>query len=73
VTLAALIAGLEEALQTHATIERYPTQPGDVERTFADISRAQRELGYAPLTTLRQGLASFVEWLRTQPAVRAPQ
>ena len=64
VSLNELIALLEEALGTKALINRQPLQPGDVERTYADVTLAQRELGYRPSTELRTGLARFVEWFR---------
>ena len=38
-------------------------QKGDVTHTFADVSLAQRELGYAPTTSLEEGLAREVEWV----------
>ena len=38
-------------------------QKGDVTHTFADVSLAQRELGYAPTTSLEDGLAREVEWV----------
>ena len=45
-------------------IDRLPCQPGDVERTFADIGLARAELGFEPRTNLDTGLRTFVEWLR---------
>ncbi|MEM9988953.1 MAG: NAD-dependent epimerase/dehydratase family protein, partial [Pseudomonadota bacterium] len=39
-----------------------PMQPGDVQRTWADISRAREELGYNPQTPLAEGLEKFVHW-----------
>ncbi len=59
-----LITALEEALGKKAIIDRQPLQPGDVERTFADLMLAEKELGYKPSTHLRTGLARFVEWMR---------
>jgi UDP-glucuronate 4-epimerase len=41
-----------------------PDQPGDVEKTWADISKAERDLDYKPKTTIEQGLAKFTTWLR---------
>jgi UDP-glucuronate 4-epimerase len=64
VRLDVLIAELEKALGKKAIINRLPKQPGDVNRTFADIQRAVRELGYQPKTHLADGLAKFVEWMR---------
>src|SRR5687767_10786314 len=57
VTLSELIAGLELAVGKRATIDRRPAQPGDVERTFADVSRSRAELGYEPRVRLADGLA----------------
>ena len=67
VTLAELVRALEDVLGVHAKIERLPEQPGDVPRTFADVTKAERVLGYRPATPLRRGLEIFVEWLRAQP------
>lgn len=59
-----LIAAMETALGKKATIERLPMQPGDVIQTCADISKARRQLGFEPKTTLEAGLKKFVEWMR---------
>ncbi len=60
-----LIAAIEIALDKKAVINRLPNQPGDVDRTFADVDLAKRELGYNPKTHIEDGLAKFVEWFRT--------
>jgi UDP-glucuronate 4-epimerase len=39
-------------------------QPGDVRDTFADISAIQRDLGFAPRTTIADGVPRFVGWYR---------
>jgi UDP-glucuronate 4-epimerase len=44
------------------TIEHLPAQPGDVPRTWADITRARTILGYEPQVTLDEGLRRFVVW-----------
>lgn len=46
------------------TIDRKPMQPGDVERTYADLTRSKAELGYEPQTTLAQGIAKQWEWMQ---------
>ena len=66
VVLSDLVAAIEKALGKQATIQRLPLQPGDVTRTFADISAARRDLGYDPNTDLDTGLARFVEWYRAE-------
>jgi UDP-glucuronate 4-epimerase len=64
VTLSHLVAELEGALGKKAIIDRKPAQPGDVERTYADLSRSTAELGYKPQTSLVEGLRKFVGWFR---------
>jgi len=62
-----LISEIEKALGKKAAKQYLPAQPGDVERTYADVSKAAKDLGYRPGTDLSEGLARFVEWLRAQP------
>ena len=64
VRLDVLISEIEKALGRKASVERYPMQPGDVNRTYADISKAWEKLGYKPGTKLTDGLVRFVEWYR---------
>lgn len=64
VKLSDLIAGLERAMGRSAIIDRRPAQPGDVERTFADVTRSRAELGYAPRVRLQEGLERFAGWLK---------
>ena len=61
-TLAELVQMIEERVGKKAVIEYLPAQPGDVERTFADIHRAKEKLGYLPQTDMRTGIKKFVEW-----------
>ncbi|HVZ55661.1 MAG TPA: GDP-mannose 4,6-dehydratase [Chitinophagaceae bacterium] len=62
ISLTDLIAAIEEVTGRRARIERYPDQPGDVPKTFADIHKAQQLFGYAPQTQLADGLAKFFAW-----------
>ncbi len=62
VELRELIALLERELGQKAVIDRQPPQPGDVPRTFADVSKAHRLLGYDPQTPIEEGIRRFVEW-----------
>ena len=64
VKLSELIAQLEAATAKKAVRNQQPAQPGDVSLTWADISKAGRLLGYAPRTSLAEGLKNFVEWYR---------
>ena len=59
-----LIAEIEKAIGKKAIKQYLPPQPGDVERTYADVSKAVNELGYNPATSIQAGLAKFVAWLR---------
>ena len=64
ITLTELIRAIERALGKQAHIERLPDQPGDVPITYADITKAQRLLGYSPSTSLEKGLERFIDWYR---------
>jgi UDP-glucuronate 4-epimerase len=66
VALRELIALLENALGKKAIIKRLPPQPGDVERTYADVTKAGRLLGYQPQTPIEEGLERFVAWYREE-------
>lgn len=62
VSLKDLIAGIEDVIGKKATIKQLPEQPGDVPRTFADISKAKSLLNYNPKTELKTGLKNFYDW-----------
>ena len=59
-----LVDAIASALGKTPVIQRLPEQPGDVRQTYADISRAADELGYAPKTPFAEGLARYVAWYR---------
>jgi len=59
-----LVEEIEKALSRKAVVERKPVPPGDVERTFANVSKAKKILGYNPRTDITVGLKRFVEWFR---------
>ncbi len=65
VTLKHLVELLETSLGISARINRLPMHPGDLERTHADISKAERLLHYRPTTTIEAGIQKFVEWFRS--------
>jgi UDP-glucuronate 4-epimerase len=69
-SLADLVALLESATGVRAKRKFLPPQPGDVPVTFADISRARAEIGYAPKTPVEEGVQQFVRWYRDMSAVR---
>ena len=53
---------LPEDYDFEAHKQLVPMQPGDVPVTYADTSALERDFGYKPSTTLRQGLRAFAEW-----------
>lgn len=40
-------------------------QPGDVEATYADVSALERDFGFKPSTSLREGLRNFAQWYKS--------
>ncbi len=59
-----LIAMLEDALGKKAVIDQQPEKPGDMPITYADLSKAERLLGYRPQVPFSQGVPEFVAWFR---------
>ena len=64
VSLKEMINTIGQALEIKPDIEQLPMQPGDVERTYADISKAKRLIGYEPKTTFEDGIKKFVAWYK---------
>jgi UDP-glucuronate 4-epimerase len=64
VELSRLVAVIEEEVGKKAAIERLPMQPGDVQRTFADLAKSRTVLGYKPTTSIEEGMRAFVRWYR---------
>ncbi len=61
-----LVTWLAAELAVQPRIEYLPDQPGDVPITYADVSKAERLLGYSPKVPIREGLRRFVGWYREQ-------
>jgi len=59
-----VIEVIEQACGKKAELEMLPMQPGDVHKTFADIEAIRRDLGYAPTTSVDEGVPAFVDWYR---------
>lgn len=62
--LGEMISLIEQACGRPAERRLLPMQPGDVRDTFADISAIERDLGFAPTTTIAEGVPRFVDWYR---------
>lgn len=61
-TLKEMIKTIGEVLNVEPVIEQLSMQPGDVDRTYADINKAKRILGYTPMTDFKTGISKFIEW-----------
>jgi UDP-glucuronate 4-epimerase len=61
--LDAMVTAIARTVGKQPRIARLPVQPGDVERTWADLTSSRAELGYTPRTPFEQGLARQWEWL----------
>lgn len=68
--LSALIEALEAAIGKKAQLNIIEKQPGDVERTWADVSLAQKNLLYKPEISLNDGIARFIDWLKQENNIR---
>lgn len=68
ISLGDMINGIAKVVGKPARVKRLPMQPGDVERTWADLTRSARELGYQPSTSFHDGLERQWAWLREQQA-----
>jgi len=65
VELTEVIALLEESLGKKAKRNLLPMQPGDVPATFADTTDLAKVTGFAPSTSIKEGVEKFVEWYRS--------
>ena len=62
VSLNEMISTIEKVLNKKAKIEHLPMQPGDVNKTAADITKAKKLLNYNPKTSFEEGIIKFIEW-----------
>ncbi len=59
-----MVAEIAGAMGIEPRIEWGPMQPGDVQRTAADLSKSGAVLGYEPRTPFPEGIRRFVTWFR---------
>ena len=64
VSLKEMVETIENALGKKATLDIQPMQPGDIDKTYADISKAKAMIGYEPQTNFAEGIRKFVEWYK---------
>ena len=55
---------LAESLGLKPKMEMLPMQPGDVYATYASIDKLNKAVGYAPKTTIREGIPVFAKWYK---------
>lgn len=66
VSLEEMIGVIAKALNVEPIIKQLPMQPGDVNTTFADISKAKSLLGYNPKVKFEDGIINFIKWYTDQ-------
>lgn len=69
ISLRDLVSLIERATGETALIDWQPMQPGDVERTYADVSLARKQIGYKPTVRIDEGIQKFVDWYRSRVEV----
>lgn len=62
ISLKEMIEVIGRTLGIEPVIKELPMQPGDVDRTYADISKAKKLLNYEPKTSFNDGIRKFIDW-----------
>jgi len=62
INLKTLVRVIENQIGKKAILNQLPMQQGDVTATYADISKAKKELGYDPKYDFETGIKEFVKW-----------
>lgn len=62
ITLSRMIETIEKTIGKKAIIHQQSMQPGDVDKTVCDWSKAHKLLGYTPKTTFADGIKKFIDW-----------
>jgi len=64
VSLKEMINTIGKVIGKEPNIKQYPMQQGDVERTYANVSKAKKILGYESKVSFENGIRSFVNWYK---------
>ena len=64
ISLKKMINVIAKTLNVEPKIKQLPMQPGDVERTYADILKAKKLIGYEPKISFEDGIKRFVQWYK---------
>ena len=65
VQLLEFVEAIERATGKKALTELCPMPPADVKKTYADISRAERDLNFHPTMSITEGMVKFVDWFKS--------
>jgi UDP-glucose 4-epimerase len=63
-TIKEIITTIAEYLECQAPIVHNPPRPGDVRRHFADISLAEKLIGFEPTVSFKEGIKQTIEWYK---------
>ena len=66
ISLKEMIEAIARVLEVEPKIKQLPMQPGDVDRTYADITKAKQLIGYQPKTSFEDGIRKIVEWYKVK-------
>ena len=61
-TINRIVALLKELMNTDVEAEHTDTRPGDVRHSLADVSLAERTIGYVPKVFFEEGLRKAIDW-----------
>ena len=61
---------IEKTLNKKAQKKLLPIQPGDVSKTFADITESKKDLKFSPKTKISEGIPKFISWYKDYYRVR---
>lgn len=64
VSLKEMINVIGKTLKIDPKIKQLPRQPGDVDKTYADITKAKKLIGYEPKITFEEGIKRFINWYK---------
>ncbi len=64
ISLKEMINIIGKAVGVDPKVNQLPMQPGDVERTYADITKAKNMIGYEPKVSFEEGIENFVNWYK---------
>ena len=59
-----MITTIGKVIGVQPKIKQLPMQPGDVDRTYADISKAKSLIGYEPKISFEEGIKRFTNWYK---------